>query len=96
MVTNKSPCATTSQPGERGAPFPPVVAWVFGLRMNWLKVTEENLHWIPKLHHGMAKRLIRIRDLYDIHSFRQLADFPKIGGKTIQRLKKYCYIPHAN
>ena len=92
----KSSSLTTVRPGGRGMSLTPVEAWVFGLKMNWSEVTSENLRWIPGMRRGTAERLIRIRDLYEIHTFTRLSDFPKIDRKTIQRLKKYCYIPHAN
>ncbi len=86
-----------SHPGSRrdGMGISPVTAWAFGYRMNWETVTVENLRWIPGMGRGMAQRLIRIRDTFPITRFRDLKAFPHVGRKTIQRLKRYCFIPHA-
>jgi DNA uptake protein ComE-like DNA-binding protein len=87
----------SSQRASAGkVPVSPVVAWVFGMKMNWQKVTAETLRWIPGIHRQMAARLVRIRDIYDVKFPSQLAAFPHIGGKTIQRLQKTCFFPDAN
>lgn len=84
-------------PGKTpGLMLAPVTAWVFGLRMNWREVTEENLRWIPGISRTMAGRLVRIRDTMDVKDFRQVGAYPRVGEKTVKRLQRYCFIPHAN
>ena len=74
----------------------PTVAWVFGRPMNWEKVTKENLRWIPGVSRRTAERLIRLRDVYAVKDFDRLGAFPRIGATTIQRLKRFCFTPHAD
>ena len=83
-------------PRARRNPLPPTVSWVFGERMNWREVTEENLRWIPGISRGTAQRLIRLRDITALRDFRQLLSFSHVGKKTVQRLQATCYIPHAD
>lgn len=71
---------------------PPTVAFVFGYKMDWNRVSENDLRSIPGISASAARRLILIRDTRDISSLSELEGFPHIGHKTVQRLQKYCFI----
>ena len=64
--------------------------------MDWDQVTERDLRLIPGISASMARRLIRLRDTRQISTFGDLRHLPHIGGKSIQKLKAYCVIPHES
>lgn|GEM_PF-2472981 len=83
---------TLNSPVNPEALSSPSIAWVFGLKMDWARVTAKNLRWIPGISPSMARRLIRLRDIYGISDFQELGTFPHVGQKTINRLIRHCQV----
>ncbi len=75
---------------------PPAVAFVLGRKMDWNRITTDDLIRLPGIRSSMARRLIRIRDTGSMSRMEELVRYPHVGLKTVQRLKKYCFIPHES
>lgn len=74
----------------------PAVAFVLGRKMDWKRVTINDLMHLPGIRASMARRLVRLRDTENINRMEELVRYPHVGLKTVQRLKKYCFIPHES